>query len=127
MNRHNDFIVLSYICSTKKTLNMEVLDQVKEKVEAVVTEVKENVTEVQGKAETQYGKVIENYKEAAEKLKGEYTHQSTSLQGYKERISTKFAKHFDSKAIAADVKEEVEFFTEEFKNTVERVKTALKN
>ncbi|MEZ5004230.1 MAG: hypothetical protein R2730_14460 [Chitinophagales bacterium] len=105
---------------------MEVLDQVKEKVEAVVTEVKENVTGVQGKAEEQYGKFVENYKSAAEKLKGEYAHQTTTLKGYKERLSTKFSKHFNTKEIVADLKEEVDFFKGEFKNNIERVKAAVK-
>jgi FtsZ-binding cell division protein ZapB len=105
---------------------MEVLDQVKEKVENIVTEVKSNVTEVQGKAEAQYNKFIENYKVAVEKLKGEYEHQSAALKGYKERIAAKVGKPFDASTITTDIKEEVEFFSNELKNSVERLRTSLK-
>lgn len=105
---------------------MEVLDQVKEKVDTIVTEVKGNVSGVQTKAEEQYNKFIENYKVAIEKLKGEYAHQTTTLKGYQERLATKASKHFNAAEIKADIKEEVEFFTNEFKSGFERVKTSLK-
>jgi len=105
---------------------MEVLDQVKEKVENIVTEVKGNVTDVQVKAEEQYNKFIENYKVAVEKLKGEYEHQATTLKGFKERIAVKASKHFDAAAITADIKEEVELFSSELKSGVERIRTSFK-
>jgi flagellar biosynthesis chaperone FliJ len=114
--------------STKKNKQMEVLDQVKEKVENIVTEVKSNVTDVQVKAEEQYNKFIENYKVAVDKLKGEYTQQATTFQGFKERIAAKASKHkkFDAAAITADIKEEVELFTSELKSGVERLRTSFK-
>ena len=50
---------------------------------------------------------------------------NTTFTGYKERISTKLNKHFNGEEIVADLKEEVEFFSNEFKNSFERVKGAF--
>jgi chromosome segregation ATPase len=105
---------------------MEVLDQVKETVENVVSDVKSNVSQVQEKAEDQMGKAKENYKSTVDALKGELNHQAQTLKGYQERISTKFNKHINTKEIVADLKEEVEIFTNELKSSVERIKEAFK-
>ncbi|MCP4124525.1 MAG: hypothetical protein GY751_22500, partial [Bacteroidetes bacterium] len=59
-------------------------------------------------------------------LKDEFSHSSTTFKGYQERLSTKFNKHFNGKEIVADLKEEVEFFSKELKDSVERIRESFK-
>lgn len=103
---------------------MEILEQVKEQVNTVVNSLNENLAEVQTKAEAQYGKLLEKYDLTTEKLKGEYVHQSTAFKGYQERLTEKF-KNVNTATLLEDVKEEVAFFTTEFKNNIERLKASM--
>lgn len=104
---------------------MEVLDQVKDRVEKLVDEVKTGTNEVQGKAQERMEKVRENYKTAVEALKGEIEQSSVTFKGYQERISTKMKKHFNGKELVADIKEEVDLFSKELKDSVGRIKAAF--
>lgn len=108
---------------------MEVLDQVKERVETLVNDVKENIpsdlSNAQGKAEEVYGKVVDNTQSVFGALKNELSTQSGTLKTYQERISAKMNKHFNREELIADVKEEFQFFTGEVKDSVERIKTAI--
>ena len=105
---------------------MEVLDQVKETVEKMVEEVKTNTTGLQEKTQERIEKVKDDYQTAITSLKDEFSHSSTTFKGYQERISTKLNKHFSGKELVSDIKEEVDFFSKELKDSVERIKDAFK-
>ena len=104
---------------------MEVLDQVKERVEQLVEDVKLNTTEVQGKTQETLEMMKENYNTAIATVREEFANSSTTLKGYQERLSTKFNKHFNGEELVADIKEEVDFFSNELKDSVGRIKEAF--
>ena len=108
---------------------MEVLDQVKETVENLVNDVTSNLSGVQEKAEEGYEQVVDNAKSAWSSIKDELDGQSDHLNEYRERISDKFNKHlskdFNREELVSDLKEEVQFFSNELKSSVERIKESF--
>lgn len=107
---------------------MEVLDQVKETVENIVNDVSTNFSGVQEKAEMNIEKVRSNAMTAWSSIKDELTNQSSHMKEYSDRITSKFNKHFkefNRETLVNDVKEEVEFFSNEMKSSVERVKAGF--
>ena len=95
-------------------------EKIQDAVKTFVNEAKQNI-------ETTKTQVTETYDQVVVAAKEEIEIQKNSLGTYKERIQTKLKKNFDKDTLVADVKEEVEFFSNEFKTVFDRNADRFKN
>lgn len=95
-------------------------EKIQDAVKTFVNEAKQNI-------ETTKTQVTETYDQVVVAAKEEIEIQKNSLGTYKERIQTKLKKNFDKDTLVSDVKEEVEFFSNEFKTIFDRNADRFKN
>lgn len=95
-------------------------EKIQDAVKTFVNEAKQNI-------ETTKTQVTETYGQVVVAAKEEIEIQKNSLGTYQERIQSKLKKNFDKDTLVADVKEEVEFFSNEFKTVLERNTDRFKN
>ena len=95
-------------------------EKIQDAVKTFVNEAKQNI-------ETTKTQVTETYDQVVVAAKEEIEIQKNSLGTYQERIQSKLKKNFDKDTIVADVKEEVEFFSNEFKTVFDRNADRFKN
>lgn len=90
-------------------------EKIQDAVNTFVSEAKQNI-------EATKTQVTDTYEQVVTAAKEEIEIQKTAFGSYKERIQTKLQKNFDKDSLVSDVKEEVEFFSNEFKTVFDRNK-----